>query len=181
MTYMRGAQGLAVVSSIGPTRRTAIGPRRDCRFSAMRGDFRHAHRQPQARISCEIRALDCVQRTRRADTAIRGNWQAIVDYGAIASASSAGKQLSPRRFLRKEQTRGDPRQGPSVQFLVRIEDVTAKAEEAIKGSALNERAAKLQGVYGEIITAATSGSGYEAKVIPMFKGNQYILFCVRAL
>lgn len=97
-------------------------------------------------------------------------------YGAIASASSVEHNYLRDGFYAKNQKEEIPSKSLSVQFLVRVEDVSAKVEEAIKGASLNERAAKLQGIYGELITAATSGNGYEAKVLPMFKGNQYLLF-----
>ncbi|MGN6510370.1 MAG: S46 family peptidase, partial [Chitinophaga sp.] len=97
-------------------------------------------------------------------------------YASIASASSVEHNYLRDGFYAKSRQEEIPSKNLSVQFLVRVEDVTAKVEEAIKDATLNERAEKLQAAYGGIVTAATSGNGYEAKVVPMFKGNQYILF-----
>ncbi len=97
-------------------------------------------------------------------------------YGAIAAASSVQNNYLRDGFYARSKQEEIPAKGLSVQFLVRVEDVTAKVDEAIKGTTLNDRAPKLQAVYGDIVKAATEGNGYEAKVVPMFKGNQYLLF-----
>ncbi len=97
-------------------------------------------------------------------------------YGAIAAASSVQNNYLRDGFYARSKQEEIPAKGLSVQFLVRVEDVTAKVDEAIKGTTLTDRTPKLQAVYGEIIKAATEGNGYEAKVVPMFKGNQYLLF-----
>ncbi|WP_423737016.1 S46 family peptidase [Chitinophaga caseinilytica] len=97
-------------------------------------------------------------------------------YGAIASASSVEHNYLRDGFYARSKQEEIPAKGLSVQFLVRVEDVTAKVEEAIKGTTLADRNPKLQAAYGDIVKAATDGNGYEAKVVPMFKGNQYLLF-----
>lgn len=97
-------------------------------------------------------------------------------YGAIAAASSVQNNYLRDGFYARSKQEEIPAKGLSVQFLVRVEDVTAKVDEAIKGTSLTDRNPKLQAAYGEIIKAATEGNGYEAKVVPMFKGNQYLLF-----
>ncbi|WP_109696016.1 S46 family peptidase [Chitinophaga deserti] len=97
-------------------------------------------------------------------------------YGAIAAASSVQNNYLRDGFYARSKNEEIPAKGLSVQFLVRVEDVTAKVDEAIKGTTLTDRNPKLQAAYGEIIKAATEGNGYEAKVVPMFKGNQYLLF-----
>lgn len=97
-------------------------------------------------------------------------------YGAIAAASSVQNNYLRDGFYARSKQEEIPAKGLSVQFLVRVEDVTAKVDEAIKGTTLADRAPKLQAVYGDIIKAATEGNAYEAKVVPMFKGNQFLLF-----
>lgn len=97
-------------------------------------------------------------------------------YGAIAAASSVQNNYLRDGFYARSKQEEIPAKGLSVQFLVRVEDVTAKVDEAIKGTTLTDRNPKLQAAYGDIIKAATEGNGYEAKVVPMFKGNQYLLF-----
>ncbi|WP_341834094.1 S46 family peptidase [Chitinophaga pollutisoli] len=97
-------------------------------------------------------------------------------YGAIAAASSVQNNYLRDGFYARSKQEEIPAKGLSVQFLVRVEDVTAKVDEAIKGTTLADRAPKMQAVYGDIIKAATEGNAYEAKVVPMFKGNQFLLF-----
>ncbi|GEP95196.1 S46 family peptidase [Chitinophaga cymbidii] len=97
-------------------------------------------------------------------------------YGAIASASTMEKNYLRDGFYARNKQEEIPSKGLSVQFLVRVEDVTAKVDSALKDASSAERAQKLQAVTGAIIEAATSGNGYEARVNAMFKGNQYLLF-----
>ncbi|RPE13682.1 S46 family peptidase [Chitinophaga lutea] len=97
-------------------------------------------------------------------------------YGAIASASSVENNYLRDGFYAKSQAQEIPSKGLSVQFLVRVEDVTAKVEEALKGATTADRNAKLQAATADIIKAATEGTGYEARVNPMFRGNQYLMF-----
>ncbi len=97
-------------------------------------------------------------------------------YDAIASASSVEHNYLRDGFYAKNKQQEIASKKLSVQFLVRVEDVTAKVEEAIKGASVTERVQKLQAAYADIIKAATTGNGYEARVMPMFKGNQYLLF-----
>ena len=102
-------------------------------------------------------------------------------YGAIASASTVEKNYLRDGFYAKNKQEEIPSKGLSVQFLVRVEDVTAKVDSALKGASASDRAQKLQAVTGEIISAATAGNGYEARVNAMFKGNQYILLCTNVI
>jgi hypothetical protein len=97
-------------------------------------------------------------------------------YGAIASASSVEKNYLQNGFYAKSKSEEIPAAGMTVQFLVRIEDVTKQVEEAVAGLTATERAAKLPAVYTEIAQKATAGTGYEARVSPLFKGNQFLLF-----
>jgi hypothetical protein len=64
----------------------------------------------------------------------------------------------------------------TVQFLVRIEDVTKQVEDAVAGLAGAERAAKLPSVYSEISKKATDGTALEGRISSLFKGNQFLLF-----
>lgn len=97
-------------------------------------------------------------------------------YGAIAAASSVTNNYLKDGFYARSKQEEIPSKNMFVQFLVRVEDVTAKVDSALQGAAANERNAKLQGAYGNIIKAATNGTGYEGRVVPMYNGNQYILF-----
>lgn len=97
-------------------------------------------------------------------------------YGAIASASSVEHNYLRDGFYAQSKAQEIPSKGLSVQFLVRVEDVTAKVEEALKGATTADRNAKLQAVTADIIKTATEGTGYEARVNAMFRGNQYLMF-----
>lgn len=97
-------------------------------------------------------------------------------YGAIASASSMEKNYLRDGFYAKNKQEEIPSKNLSVQFLVRVEDVTAKVDSALQGASDAERGQKLQAVTGSIVSTATEGNGYEARVNAMFKGNQYLLF-----
>lgn len=97
-------------------------------------------------------------------------------YGAIAAASSVEHNYLKNGFYAKNKQEEIASSQLSVQFLVRVEDVSKQVEDALKGLDGAVRAQKEQQVYGEIIAKTTAGNGYEAKVVPMFKGNQYLLF-----
>jgi len=97
-------------------------------------------------------------------------------YGAIAAASSVTNNYLKDGFYARSKQEEIASKNMFVQFLVRVEDVTAKVDSALQGAAINERNAKLQAAYGNIIKAATNGTGYEGRVVPMYAGNQYILF-----
>ncbi|MGX5818225.1 S46 family peptidase [Chitinophaga lutea] len=97
-------------------------------------------------------------------------------YGAIAEASSVEHNYLRDGFYARNKQEEIPSKGLTAQFLVRVEDVTPKVEEAVKGLSGAERAAKLQAIMPDILKAATEGTHYEARVMPMFKGNQFLLF-----
>jgi hypothetical protein len=97
-------------------------------------------------------------------------------YAAIASASSIEKNYLQNGFYAKSKSEEIPAAGMTVQFLVRIEDVTKQVEDAVAGLAAAERSAKLPSVYADIVQKSTVGTGYEARVSSLFKGNQFLLF-----
>src|SRR5258706_1125744 len=97
-------------------------------------------------------------------------------YDAIASASTLQNNYLHDGFWAKSKAEEIKSDGLSVQFLVRIDDVTAAVEEALKGLSGAERLAKLQTVAADITKKETETSGYEARVSSMFEGNQFLLF-----
>lgn len=97
-------------------------------------------------------------------------------YGAIASASTVEHNYLKNGFYAKTKQEEISSPQLSVQFLVRVDDVTKEMEEGLKGLDGVARAQKEQQLYTEIITKNTANTDYEAKVVPMFKGNQYLLF-----
>ncbi|NIG52316.1 S46 family peptidase [Chitinophaga sp. Cy-1792] len=97
-------------------------------------------------------------------------------YDAIASASSVEHNYLKNGFYAQNKQQEITSPKLSVQFLVKVDDVTKQVEDVVKGLNGAERAKKEQEIYADIIAKATNGNGYEAKVVPMFKGNQYLLF-----
>ena len=97
-------------------------------------------------------------------------------YDAIASASTLQNNYLRDGFWAKSKAEEIKAEGLTVQFLIRIEDVTAQIEEAAKGLGGTDRAAKVQALSGEIIKKLIETTGYEGRVVPMFKGNQFLLF-----
>lgn len=97
-------------------------------------------------------------------------------YDAIATASSVEHNYLKNGFYAQSKAQEIPAAGLTVQFLVRVDDVTKKMEEALQGLSGQDRMKKQQATIGEIVTEATNGTGYEAKVLPLFKGNQFLLF-----
>lgn len=96
-------------------------------------------------------------------------------YGAIAAASSVEKNYLRDGFWAKTKSE-EISTNLSVQFLVRIEDVTKQVEESIAGLNGTERAAKLRSVSEEIGKKAVTVPSQEGRVFPFFKGNQFLLF-----
>lgn len=97
-------------------------------------------------------------------------------YGAIAAASSVEKNYLKNGFWAKSKSEEIPAPGLSVQFLVRIDDVTKDVETALQGLGGADRVAKLQSTSTEIARKATEGTNLEARVMPFFRNNQYLLF-----
>ncbi len=97
-------------------------------------------------------------------------------YSAIAAASTVEKNYLRNGFWAKNKAEEIPAPGLSVQFLVRIDDVTSEIEKALEGLNGTERISKLQAVSANVASRATAGSNLEARVMPFFKNNQYLLF-----
>lgn len=97
-------------------------------------------------------------------------------YSAIAAASTVEKNYLKDGFWAKTKADEIPAPGLSVQFLIRIEDVTESVSgelNGLEGAAWNS---KLQEVSQRIVKSATEGTGYEARVVPFYRGNQFLLF-----
>lgn len=97
-------------------------------------------------------------------------------YDAIATASSVEHNYLKNGFYALDKQQEIPAKGLTVQFLVRVDDMTKQVQEALTGLSGQERQKQQQKTVAEIIEHAISGTNYEAKVLPMFKGNQYLLF-----
>lgn len=97
-------------------------------------------------------------------------------YSAIAAASSVQNNYLRDGFYAatKEQ---EIKTSLTVQFLDRIEDVTAQVEEGLKGLSWADRSKKLQEVYKSITDkVADKENGINARVYSMFKDNQYLMY-----
>ncbi|MBX2957399.1 MAG: S46 family peptidase [Cyclobacteriaceae bacterium] len=97
-------------------------------------------------------------------------------YAAIAAASTVENNYLRDGFYAKNKAEEIPAPSLSVQFLVRIDDVTKEVEDALKGLSGAERASKLQSISNDIIKRTIDGNNLEARVIPFFRNNQYLLF-----
>jgi len=98
-------------------------------------------------------------------------------YGAIAGASSVQNNYLRDGFYAKTRADEIPSAGLSVQFLLRIEDVTARIDSAAKDLAGTERARKIADVSSAITKALSDpANGIEARISPLFKGNQFLAF-----
>jgi hypothetical protein len=98
-------------------------------------------------------------------------------YGAIAAASSVQNNYLRDGFYAKTNADEIPAAGMSVQFLLRIEDVTKSIDSAAKGLTGAERTKKVQ----EMMTAINRqysdlSQNIEARVNSLFKGNQFLVF-----
>lgn len=98
-------------------------------------------------------------------------------YDAIASASTVEHNYLKNGFY--AMTKGDeiPAKGLSIQFLLKIEDVTKEVEESVKGLNGADRVQVLQAVLTQINQRfSDSARSIEARVSPLFKGNQFLVF-----
>ena len=70
-----------------------------------------------------------------------------------------------------------PNPGLTASILVRMEDVTSRVKEVLTDEmSESDREAAIEKVSKEIAAEAVKGTVYNAKVIPMFNGNQFFLF-----
>jgi hypothetical protein len=97
-------------------------------------------------------------------------------YEAIAKASSVEHNYLRDGFWAKSKAEEIPSDNLSVQFLVKIEDVTDKVNEAAKGLTEADYLKKLPDILTEMGKKMTEGTTYEGRVAPFFKGNQFLLF-----
>jgi len=97
-------------------------------------------------------------------------------YDAVASNSTPENNILDNGFYAKNYGEEKPINGLFVRFLRRMEDVTAKVNEATKGLSGAEKAAKMNDAFTAIAKAAVTGPTIEANVKDFYKSNQFILF-----
>lgn len=97
-------------------------------------------------------------------------------YDAIASASTLDNNLLQNGFYAKNKAEEIPT-SLSVQFLLRIEDVTKEVMDSLKGLSAADRAKKQASVLASINARMSDPSqNIETRISPLFKGNQFLAF-----
>ena len=97
-------------------------------------------------------------------------------YGTVQGLSSVEHNYLKDGFWAKSKAEEIPAPGLSVQFLVKIEDVTAAVNSKLLEVKPNEIISKLPGILKEMSDKASEGTGYEVRVSSFFKGNQFLQF-----
>src|SRR5215204_3847861 len=98
-------------------------------------------------------------------------------YDVIADASTVEHNYLTDGFYAKNQGEEIPGGSLSVQFLIRIDDVTKEVQDSLKGLSGAERAARQTAVLASINERLSdAASNIETKISPLFKGNQYLAF-----
>ncbi len=98
-------------------------------------------------------------------------------YEAITSASSIEHNYLHDGFYAKSKQEEIPAQNLYADFLVKIEDVTKEIEDSVKGLSDMDRSTKIQSVISAINKRYSDESNHLiAKVSPLFKGNQFLVF-----
>jgi len=98
-------------------------------------------------------------------------------YSAISAASTVAQNHLQNGFYAKTMADEIPAAGLTVQFLVKIDDISKQVLDSMKNYPnwtdwTNNR----DSVFARIGRAATAGTGYEATVYSMFKDNQFCLY-----
>jgi len=98
-------------------------------------------------------------------------------YDAIARASSVTNNYLKDGFYAKTKGEEIPSQGLYVEFLLKIEDVTKEIEEAAKDATGADRTSKVNAAMGAVNQKYSDESkSIIARVSPLFKGNQFLVF-----
>jgi hypothetical protein len=98
-------------------------------------------------------------------------------YGAIASASTVEHNYLKNGFWALDKSQEIPSKDLYAQFLLRIEDVTSKVDSALQHLSGDERLKKQAEIISQINEQYSDASqNIEAKVSPLFKNNQFLVF-----
>jgi len=98
-------------------------------------------------------------------------------YAAIAAASSVEHNYLRDGFYAKSNQEEIPAQGLTAQFLLKIEDVTKEVETALNGLSGADRLKKQADIIAAINARySDSTQSIEARVSPLFKNNQFLVF-----
>ena len=97
-------------------------------------------------------------------------------YGSIQRQSTLENDYLTKGFWATSFEEELPSPGLTVTFLVRMEDVTTQVMQGLnKGMTEAERLQTIKQNGDRIIKEALKGTIYEAKILPFYYGNQYIL------
>lgn len=98
-------------------------------------------------------------------------------YSTIASASTVEHNYLKDGFYARNRGEEIPGKALSVQFLLRIEDVTKEVTDSLKGLMGADRAARQTAVLASINTRLSDvEKSIETRISPLFKGNQFLAF-----
>ncbi len=97
-------------------------------------------------------------------------------YDNIATSSSVEHNYLRDGFWAKSKKEEIACPGLSVQFLVKIDDVSEAVLAKLKDVKPNEITSKLPSILNEMSAKASEGTGYEVRVSSFFKGNQFLQF-----
>ncbi|HET9824738.1 MAG TPA: S46 family peptidase, partial [Chitinophagaceae bacterium] len=98
-------------------------------------------------------------------------------YEVIASASTVDHNYLRDGFYARTRAEEIPAEGLSVQFLLRIEDVTREIMDSLQGLTGMDRVQRQQRVIMNInARLSDTANSIEARVSPLFKGNQFLVF-----
>lgn len=97
-------------------------------------------------------------------------------YDAIQTHSSVDHDYLTDGFWAKTKAEELHTPGLTVSFLVRIEDVSQRINDAVKGLEGPDRDAKIAEEIAAVEEGVEKEKGYRAEVNPMFAGNEFYLF-----
>ena len=98
-------------------------------------------------------------------------------YDVIASASTVDHNYLTNGFYARTKEEEIPAEGLSVQFLLRIDDVTKEIMDSLQGITGMDRVQRQQRVIMSINGRLSDTSrSIEARVSSLFKGNQFLVF-----
>ncbi|MBS3806600.1 MAG: S46 family peptidase [Bacteroidales bacterium] len=96
--------------------------------------------------------------------------------GAIHEVSTQEHNYLKNGFWAQSMEKEKPIEDLTVSFLVRMEDVTGRVNDALEGDMSEaERSAKIRQVTSQIEQEATKDTHYNANVKPFFSGNEFYL------
>ena len=98
-------------------------------------------------------------------------------YDIIASSSSVERNYLKEGFWAKNKAEEIPAQGIYAEFLTKIEDVTKEIEDSAKGLSGSQRLTAVNSAIASIAKRFSDpANDVIARVSPLFKGNQFLVF-----